>query len=283
MKVLKIIIFTAMAAFGVFGICCFLYPTVSNQINESYNESTINEYNHNVNTSSKTVIQAAFKRAEQYNEVIAADYFSEEISDYETVLNDYYNILNVDNGIMGTIEIPSIHVRLPVYHGESEDVLKKGAAHLEQTSFPIGGMNTRSCISAHSGFPSQKFFDDIDELVAGDDIIVTVYDRKLTYKVCGKEVIEPDDNAKLRVEKGRELLTLITCYPYGINSHRLLVNAERTYIAEAPATADEVVTHDSAKRSPVIPLICAVSACAVLFVAIRLVYRVRKKNAQKRK
>ena len=178
-----------MAVFGVFGICCFLYPTVSNQINESCNESTINEYNHNVNTSSKSAIQAAFERAEQYNEVIAADYFSEEISEYETVLNDYYNILDVDNGIMGTIEIPSINVRLPIYHGESEDVLKKGAAHLEQTSFPIGGRNTRSCISAHSGFPSQIFFDDIDELVAGDDIIVTVYNKKLTYRVCGKEVI----------------------------------------------------------------------------------------------
>ena len=138
-------------------------------------------------------------------------------------------------------------------------------------------MNTRSCISAHSGFPSQKFFDDIDELVAGDDIIVTVYDQKLTYRVCGKEVIEPDDNTKLKIEKGRDLLTLITCYPYGINSHRLLVNAEPAPISEAAATADEAVKHESTKRIPVIPLICAVGACAVLFVVIRLVYRVRKK------
>ena len=93
MKVLKIIFFTAMAVFGVFGICCLLYPTVSNQINESCNESTINEYNSNVNTSSESAIQAAFERAEHYNEVIAADYFSEEISEYETVLNDYYLVI----------------------------------------------------------------------------------------------------------------------------------------------------------------------------------------------
>lgn len=169
-----------MIAFGIFSVGCFLYPTVSNMINERYNESKINEYNSNVNTSSDSEIQAELRKAAQYNRIIAADYFSEEPEKYEAVLNEYFDILDIDGGIMGTVEIPSIHVRLPIYHGESEDVLKKGVAHLEKTSFPIGGADTRACISAHSGYPAQKFFDDIDELETDDIIYINVLNQELT-------------------------------------------------------------------------------------------------------
>ena len=155
-----------------------------------------------------------------------------------SILSHYDEILDFDGGVMGYVEIPSIHVRLPIYHGESDDVLTKGAAHLEHTSFPIGGENTHACISAHSGYPTQKFFDDIDELENGDEIYIYVLNRTMKYTVTDKDVVEPDDSSKLEVVQGKDLLTLVTCTPYGINSHRLLIHAERVPFA--------VATHDSA-------------------------------------
>ena len=241
-----------MIAFGIFSVGCFLYPTISNQINEHYNESTINEYNRNVNTSSDSEIHAELQKAAQYNKVIATDFFDGGNEEYEKILNDYFDILDVDDGIMGTIEIPSIKVKLPVYHGESEDVLKKGAAHLEKTSFPIGGIDTRACVSAHSGYPSQKFFDDIDELIS-------------------------DDITKLKVEHGKELLTLITCYPYGINSHRLLVHAKRVYTSGNAATADEIQIHTNTKRMSAIPIIGAVIAVSAISFSVGIVIHKRRK------
>ncbi|MEE1262583.1 class C sortase [Ruminococcus sp.] len=277
MKILKILFFIAMIAFGLFSVGCFLYPTISNQINEHYNESTINEYNRNVNTSSYSEIHAELQMAAQYNKVIATDFFDGGNEEYEKILNDYFDILDVDGGIMGTIEIPSIKVKLPVYHGESEDVLKKGAAHLEKTSFPIGGIDTRACVSAHSGYPSQKFFDDIDELISDDIIYIRILNQKLTYKVFDKEVVEPDDITKLKVEHGKELLTLITCYPYGINSHRLLVHAKRVYTSGNAATADEIQIHTNTKRMSAIPIIGAVIALSVISFSIGIVIHKRRK------
>lgn len=277
MKILKILFFITMIAFGVFSLGCFLYPAISNQINEHYNESTINEYNRNVNTTSDSEIHAELQKAAQYNKVIATDFFDRSNEEYEKILNDYFDILDVDDGIMGTIEIPSIKVKLPVYHGESEDVLKKGAAHLEKTSFPIGGIDTRACVSAHSGYPSQKFFDDIDELISDDIIYIRILNQKLTYKVFDKEVVEPDDITKLKVEHGKELLTLITCYPYGINSHRLLVHAKRVYTSGNAATADEIQIHTNTKRMSAIPIIGAVIALSVISFFVGIVIHKRRK------
>lgn len=277
MKILKILFFITMIAFGVFSLGCFLYPAISNQINEHYNESTINEYNRNVNTTSDSEIHAELQKAAQYNKVIATDFFDGSNEEYEKILNDYFDILDVDDGIMGTIEIPSIKVKLPVYHGESEDVLKKGAAHLEKTSFPIGGIDTRACVSAHSGYPSQKFFDDIDELISDDIIYIRILNQKLTYKVFDKEVVEPDDITKLKVEHGKELLTLITCYPYGINSHRLLVHAKRVYTSGDAATADEIQIHTNTKRMSAIPIIGAVIAVSAISFSVGIVIHKRRK------
>ena len=238
-KYFIIAIILLLAAFSLF---CFLYPFVSNFINEYFNESMINEYNQNTNTISSNEINRLFSKAEEYNRLLATDFYdkSDDPDDsYQRIINSYFEILNIDNGIMGYIEIPSIHVRLPIYHGESEDVLTKGAAHIEQTSFPVGGNSTHACISAHSGFPSQKFFDDIDELKEGDVIFVKILNRTLHYKVYFNEVVEPDNAGKLRIIQGEDILTLVTCYPYGINSHRLLVHARRTVAEESAASPEE--------------------------------------------
>lgn len=278
MKIIKKLFFVMMIALGIFSVGCFIFPSVSNLINEYCNESRINEYNSNVSTSSNRKIQAELSKAKQYNQMIATDYFSDSNDEYEKVLNEYFDILDIDNGIMGTIEIPSVNVKLPIYHGESEDVLKKGAAHLEKSSFPIGGTDTRACVSAHSGYPTQKFFDDIDELVLDDVIYIRILNQTLKYIVCGTEVIEPNDITKLKVEKGRDLLTLITCYPYGINSHRLLVHAERVQDEGMITTADEIHIHANSKRIPVVSIVGAVVASAVIFALVKALLHLKKKN-----
>lgn len=267
-----------MTILGLFSVFCFLYPSVSNVINEMLNQSTINNYNSNIDSASQEDIHRKLVEAENYNKLLATDYFQDSEQSYNETLYNYYNILNVNDGIMGYIEIPSVNIRLPIYHGESEEVLKQGAAHLEQTSFPVPGTDTHACISAHSGFPTQKFFDDIDELVNQDIIYVKILKTTYVYRVFGKDVIEPDDISKLKIVKGENFLTLITCYPYGINSHRLLVHAR--YIgAETTnqATADEIKIHSSSKINATMPIAGVVVASALLLTVAWVISRNKRK------
>lgn len=282
----RILIIPAITILTGFSLFCFLYPFISNLINEHYNESKINDYNQNTDTISTYEIKRYFHQAEEYNRLLATDFYDKSVDSdeyYQRIINSYFNILDIDNGIMGYIDIPAIHVQLPIYHGESEDVLTKGAAHLERTSFPIGGDGTHACISAHSGFPTQKFFDNIDELQPGDIVTVRVLNRVLTYTVYGSEVVEPDDASKLQVIQNEDILTLVTCYPYGINSHRLLVHARRTAAEESTATPEttkpSAIAENSTSSTEGLLLGSVVAATALLAV-LGIVLLKRKKNAR---
>ncbi|MBQ4170823.1 MAG: class C sortase [Ruminococcus sp.] len=276
MKKLKPLFVILTAALILFSAVCFLYPAISNAINEQYNESRIDDYNNNVDSISQEDLDDYFSVAEKYNNALAADVSTDDSK--LSILSHYDEILDLDDGVMGYVEIPSINVRLPIYHGESEDVLTKGAAHLEHTSFPIGGESTHVCISAHCGYPTQKFFDDIDELENGDEIYIYVLDRTLKYTVTGTDVVEPDDSSKLEVVQGKDLLTLVTCTPYGVNSHRLLVHAERAPFEAA--TSDSAATVSQVTRT--VPkshqLQIIIAGLAVIAVVIVKIYFWRRKR-----
>ena len=276
MKKLKPLFVILTAALILFSAVCFLYPAISNAINEQYNESRIDDYNNNVDSFSQEDLDGYFSVAKKYNDALATDVSTDDSK--LSILSHYDEILDLDDGVMGYVEIPSINVRLPIYHGESEDVLTKGAAHLEHTSFPIGGENTHACISAHCGYPTQKFFDDIDELENGDEIYIYVLDRTLKYSVIGTDVVEPDDSSKLEVVKGKDLLTLVTCTPYGVNSHRLLVHAERAPFEAA--TSDSAATVSQVTRT--VPkshqLQIIIAGLAVIAVVIVKIYFWRRKR-----
>ena len=276
MKKLKPLFVILTAALILFSAVCFLYPAISNAINEQYNESRIDDYNNNVDSISQEDLDDYFSVAEKYNTALAADVSTDDSK--LSILSHYDEILDLDDGVMGYVEIPSINVRLPIYHGESEDVLTKGAAHLEHTSFPIGGESTHACISAHCGYPTQKFFDDIDELENGDEIYIYVLDRTLKYTVTGTDVVEPDDSSKLEVVQGKDLLTLVTCTPYGVNSHRLLVHAERAPFEAA--TSDSAATVSQVTRT--VPkshqLQIIIAGLAVIAVVIVKIYFWRRKR-----
>lgn len=226
-KVINIILVVIVAC----GLGILLYPVISNAINNYYNSSNIKQYDNEVKTLSDNDIDSILAKAEEYNKAVATYSYNNGVANYgdtyKEIINSYDDILNFGNSLIGYIEISSINVYLPIYHGDLDNVLDKGSAHMKGTSFPIGGAGTHAVISAHSGYPRQKFFDDIDKLKKGDTFSITVLNKKLEYKVTEINIVKPTDTSHTRVQQDKDLVTLVTCYPYGINTHRLLVTAER--------------------------------------------------------
>ena len=211
-------------------------------------------------------------KAQNFNELLAKSALNDEEKDeYNTAMSEYENILNYDD-IMCTIEIPKINVDLPVYHDSTdrEEKLKKGCVHLANTSLPIGGASTHAVISAHSGYPEQVFFDELDKLEIGDTFKINVLNKTLTYKVCEINIVDPDDSSKLEIENGKDYVTLVTCYPYSINTNRLCVRGERVEdTITDTATADEVISNDNHNDLTLVFIILGISLLVVLIICIK--------------
>lgn len=211
-------------------------------------------------------------KAQNFNELLAKSAINdEEKNEYNAAMSEYENILNYDD-IMCTIEIPKINVDLPVYHDSTnrEEKLKKGCVHLANTSLPIGGTSTHAVISAHSGYPEQVFFDELDKLEIGDTFKINVLNKTLTYKVCEINIVDPDDSSKLEIENGKDYVTLVTCYPYSTNTHRLCVRGERVEdTITDTATADEVISNDNHNDLTLVFIILGISLLVVLIICIK--------------
>lgn len=212
--------------FIVASLCIALYPTIANAVNNYFSAATINNYATSLDSLSAADRADYLSAADDYNKNLRELVNSFSYST-DSVIEGYDDILNFDNGLIGYIEIEKINVRLPIYHGDTDNVLEKGVAHIPNTAFPSGGIGNHSVLSAHTGYPTQVFFDNLNELVVGDIINIFILDETLTYKVTDKNIVEPNDISLLSVNEFKDLLSLITCYPYGINSHRLIVTAER--------------------------------------------------------
>ena len=268
-KILPVI--AAVILIAAFGVA--LYPTVSQGINQLMSESAITQYNDTVDTLSAVEKARQLAAAEEYNHGLServADSFSAEafVSD-----ESYLRILNVtENGQIGMIDIPSIDCRLPIYHGSGEDMLTKGAVHLAGTAFPIGSDSARSVISAHTAYPGKIFFDRLTEVKIGDRFSVTVLGDTYYYKVVEINTVQPDETEYLLPENDRDLVTLVTCTPYSVNTHRLLVTGERD---RQPRTeARSVPLKQEKSNSVILSVALSVTVIAVgLIIAIRAVRR----------
>ena len=268
-KILPVI--AAVILIAAFGVA--LYPTVSQGINQLMSESAITQYNDTVDTLSAAEKTRQLAAAEEYNHGLServADSFSAEafVSD-----ESYLRILNVtENGQIGTIDIPSIDCRLPIFHGSGEDMLTKGAVHWAGTAFPGGSDSARSVISAHTAYPGKIFFDRLTEVKIGDGFSVTVLGDTYYYKVVEINTVQPDETEYLLPEKGRDLVTLVTCTPYSVNTHRLLVTGERD---RQPRTeARSVPLKQEKSNSVILSVALSVTVIAVgLIIAIRAVRR----------
>ena len=208
------------------GLSLLLYPSFSDYWNSFHQSQAIASYSEQVTEIDDTTYKEMLQEARDYNSSMSLRSNRWVLTDEEKEL--YYNILNVGGtGIMGYVEIPSIAVSLPIYHGVDEAVLQIAVGHLEGTSFPVGGIGTHSAISGHRGHPSSKLFTNIDQVKEGDLFILYVLDEVLTYEVDQIRIVEPNDLTALEIEENKDLCTLVTCTPYGINSHRLLVRGHR--------------------------------------------------------
>lgn len=213
----------------VVGLAVLLYPMVSSWWNNKVTTRAIATYDSTVAEINEEDYSAYFTAAEKYNEALAAIGSAAAIASPELADENYWNTLDISGtGIMGYITIEKINVQLPIYHGTSADVLQVGAGHLEGSSLPVGGGSTHSVISAHRGLPSVTLFTNLDQIEVGDLFTITVLDQVLTYEVDQITIVEPDDIEGLYIEKDKDYCTLMTCTPYGVNSHRLLVRGERT-------------------------------------------------------
>lgn len=266
------IFFISLCVLATVGIGFLIYPNIADYINSKSNETVIKNYSESTQTMSDDEIDNELAKAQNFNELLAKSALNDEEKDeYNAAMSEYENILNYDD-IMCTIEIPKINVDLPVYHDSTdrEEKLKKGCVHLANTSLPIGGASTHAVISAHSGYPEQVFFDELDKLQIGDTFKINVLNKTLTYKVCEINIVDPDDSSKLEIENGKDYVTLVTCYPYSINTHRLCVRGERVEdTITDTATADEVISDDNHNDLTLVFIILGISLLVVLIICIK--------------
>ncbi len=228
------------AAVFFLGLCMVLYPPVSDFVCGSLQARRISSYTQTVEQCSAEEHARMLSEAEQFNEELRAQPFSMELSPEQT--ERYKSLLDpVGNGVMGYIQIPAIRISLPVYHGIGDSALGAGAGHVPGSSLPVGGSGTHCLIAGHTGLSSSQLFTNLDRLKEGDAFSVTVLERKLYYCVCDVRVVTPEETHSLRPVEGEDLCTLITCTPYGVNSHRLLVTGRRYTPAAGQEAAERCV------------------------------------------
>ncbi len=249
------------------GLSLLLYPTVSDYWNSFHQSRAVSEYAENVADIDDEKYQQILETARAYNEALAEkenQYLmtDDDIAHYEANLNPG------GDGIMGYVEIPSINCTLPIYHGTQDSVLQIAVGHLEWTSLPVGGESTHAVLSGHRGLPSAKLFTNLDKLREGDTFVIRCLEETLTYEVDQILIVEPTQTTALKIVEGEDLCTLVTCTPYGINSHRLLVRGHRV---ENALEAEEIrVTADGMQIDPII--IAPLLAFPLLVLSILLVF-----------
>ncbi len=229
------------------GIGILVYPSLSEFLMERNSSRAIAVYDDTVSKMQAEKINALFEEAESYNKRLAVSTGYEKppvnAEGKPITRESYHSILNLENnGTMGYITIPKINETIRIFHGTEEAVLQVGAGHLESTSFPVGGADTHAVLSGHRGLPSANLFTDLDRLEKGDVFYIKILNRTFCYKIDRIVTVLPNDTTELAIQKGKDYVTLVTCTPYGVNSHRLLVRGERTDFDE---TQDIPVYHST--------------------------------------
>lgn len=250
------------------GVCGLLYPSVSQYWNSKTQTRAVENYQEILNSLKQEDYEVFFQEADRYN--VELSELKNPLLNYRQ-LEGYNEILNINgNGIMGYVSIPKLGVEIPIYHGISAEVLNVACGHLEGTSLPVGGENTHCVLSAHRGLPHAKLFTDLDKLEVGDTFTLTVLNRTLTYQVDQIKVVRPDEIDDVQLVAGKDLCTLLTCTPYGINSHRLLVRGTRIENA-APVlyVTSNAYRIDSLVATPVV----AAPILLILLIVLMVKYR----------
>lgn len=253
-----------LAIIFLIGLSVMLYPSFSNYWNSRVQSRAVASYNNDVQKMSKQDYKRMFQEADDYNEEL--NKIDHPFENYVEIPG-YDDILNVSGtGIIGYVTIDRIKTELPIYHGTSEGVLQIGVGHLEGSSFPVGGVGTHTVLSAHRGLPSAKLFSNLDEMEEGDTFQITVLNRVLTYQVDQIHIVEPGDLDDLQVDPEKDYCTLMTCTPYGINTHRLLVRGVRV-----DGSANAYVPADAYQIEPNVVAVATTITITVIMIVISFV------------
>lgn len=270
------------------GLSLLLYPFVANQWNNYRQKQLISGYEQVVSEKEAAEgidYDAERKKAEDYNEALLPCVLPDSFALAESSGVDpvYMNTLNIaGDEMMGSVEIPKINIKIPIYHTTEEDVLNKGAGHLEGSSLPVGGANTHAVISAHRGLPSASLFTDLDQLKEGDHFLIHVLNETLCYEVDKISVVKPEDTSALAVEDGQDLVTLLTCTPYGVNTERLLVRGHRVpYVEEEVKEEKTVLSGSSLHTNYLLWVFVGLSVTALFVFVLYLKETKLKRRANK--
>ncbi|MGO3116669.1 class C sortase [Enterococcus pseudoavium] len=258
------------------GIGIIAFPFISNYLNQRNATQVMENYQKKADKLTPEQIAEMFQQAQIYNENLLGQPAHDPFIPGSGIVmpDNYYQVLNVD-GTMGQIEIPSIDVKLPIYHGTKESVIRKAAGHLEGSALPIGGAGTHTVLTSHTGLTEAKLFTDLTELKKGDHFYIHVLNRTLAFEVDKISVIEPEHTELLRAVKGQEYATLLTCTPYGVNSHRLLVRGKRV-----PYNPKKVVKKKKLTKEQHLLLKAAVITTVIMLILIIVTYWRNKKVDQ---
>lgn len=269
------LITTVLVIVLVAGLSLVLYPSIANWWNSFHQTQVISDYVSTVSKLDGKQCEKILEDAHKYNSKLVKQegynpfLTSERKKEYESLLN--FN----DDGIMGYIEIPLIQCQLPIYHGTADEVLQFAAGHIEWSSLPVGGKSTHTVISGHRGLPSARLFTDIDRLIVGDVFSLKILNETLCYEVDQIKIVLPEETEDLQIEKGKDYCTLITCTPYGVNTHRLLVRGHRI-----PNSGYAGVPQDAMQIEPMI--IAPIVAIPMLLVLLIVVILPRRKNSERK-
>ena len=262
----------------VAGLSLLLYPTVSNYWNTLHASRAVATYVDAVQNMGEDKRREMLQKAIDYNKSLTSD--NQRLTISSARRQEYESILDVDgNGMIGYIEIPNVNITLPVYHGTNDDVLQIAIGHLDWTSLPVGGMSTHCVLSGHRGLPSAKLFTNLDQVKEGDTFVIRVLDEVLTYEVDQIRIVEPAAVDDLMIENGKDYCTLVTCTPYGVNSHRLLVRGHRVENeSESIRVTSEAIQIEPLIVAPAI----AIPTLIIIFVLL-IASSNKKKKKQKLK
>ena len=270
------------------GLSLLLYPFVANQWNNYRQKQLISGYEQVVSEKEAAEgidYDAERKKAEDYNEALLPCVLPDSFALAESSGVDpvYMNTLNIaGDEMMGSVEIPKINIKIPIYHTTEEEVLNKGAGHLEGSSLPVGGANTHAVISAHRGLPSASLFTDLDQMKVGDHFLIHVLNETLCYEVDKISVVKPEDTSALAVEDGQDLVTLLTCTPYGVNTERLLVRGHRVpYVEEKVKEEKTVLSGSSLHTNYLLWVFVGLSVTALFIFVLYLKETKLKRRANK--
>ncbi len=257
----------------IIGTGLLLYPTLSNYYNSFHQSKSITQYAEITKELSEEEIEALVKDAKEYNKTLITDNTRWKMTDEERKI--YNNILDISGtGVMGYIEIPKVNISLPIYHGTSNEVLQIAVGHVEGSSFPIGGTGTHAVLSGHRGLPSAKLFTDLDKMEEGDCFYINILNEVLTYQIDQILIVEPSNIDSLEIDPTQDYCTLVTCTPYGVNSHRMLIRGKRIETIEEKSI---IISNEAIQIEPRIVMPFILVILCIIYIMF-LIFKPKRKS-----